>query len=81
MDKQNITLSVPKDVLKKIKLIAVKRDTSISALLVKMMKELATSESDYEAARRRQIKLMREGLELGTYGKIDWDRDSLHERK
>lgn len=80
MDKQNITLSVPKDILKKVKLIAVKRDTSISALIVKMMKELASGESDYEAARRRQVKLMREGLNLGTYGNIDWDRDSLHER-
>ena len=80
MEKQNITLAVPKDVLKKIKLIAVERGTSISGLIVNMMRELASSEDDYEAAKRRQIEYMRKGFDLGTHGEITWDRDSLHER-
>lgn len=80
MEKQNITLAVPKDVLKKIKLIAVERGTSISALMVNLMRELASSEDDYESAKRRQMELMRKGFDLGTHGEITWDRDSLHER-
>lgn len=80
MDKQNITISVPKDVLKKVKHIAVERGTSVSALITNMMRELTISENSYEAAKQRHKKILEKGFNLGTYGKITWDRDSLHDR-
>lgn len=80
MERQNITISVPKDVLKKIKHIAVERETSVSALIVTLMQEIASSKDEYQAARRRHKKIMEKGFNLDTYGIITWDRDSLHER-
>ena len=80
MEKQNITISVPKDVLKKVKHIAVERGTSVSALITNMMRELDSKEDGYEKARRRQLKIMDKGFDLGTHGEINWDRDSLHDR-
>lgn len=80
MEKQNITISVPKEVLKKVKHIAVERGTSVSALIITMMRELDSKEDSYEIARRRQLKIMKKGFDLGTNGEITWDRDSLHDR-
>ncbi|NPV70719.1 MAG: CopG family transcriptional regulator [Firmicutes bacterium] len=80
MDNQNITLSIPKDVLRKAKIIAVKRQTSLSRLLTDMVEELVSSDERYEQARERQIKMMQTGFNMGMNGKITWTRDDLHER-
>jgi hypothetical protein len=34
----------------------------------------------YRMARERQLRLVRQGLELGTHGTLTWARESLHER-
>lgn len=44
METQNITLSIPKQLLRKVKRIAVERDTSVSALLRQMMVDLVEKE-------------------------------------
>lgn len=80
MDRQNVTLSVPKDVLVKAKLIAVKRQTSLSGLLTETLEDLVKADGAYAAARERQLRLMEEGLDLGTYGRPLATRDELHER-
>jgi hypothetical protein len=38
-------------------------------------------ESGYKKARKRQLKLLDKGFNMGTKGKISTSRDELHERK
>lgn len=80
MTNRNITLSLPEDVLRAAKILAVNRQTSVSRLVADVLKEMVERESGYALARQRQMALMEEGLNLGTYGKITWTRDELHER-
>jgi hypothetical protein len=47
METQNITLSLPKEVLLKVKLLAVKRQTSVSGLLAQMLERLVQQEDAY----------------------------------
>ncbi len=80
MDRQNITLSLPKDTLLKIKLIAVKRQTSVSGLLTQILERLAEHEDSYAHARRRHLEWLERGVDLGTAGQVTSGRDELHER-
>ncbi len=81
MDYQNITLSIRKDVLRKVKHIAVEKQTSVSGLLTKMLEDLVEKEDSYHRARERHIALMNNAPDLGTHGNIKWSRGDLHERK
>ena len=80
MEKQNVTLSLPKALLKRAKRLAIDHDTSLSGLMIELLTEAVEHEDQYMAAKRRQLALLAEGLELGTEGYIEWDRESLHER-
>ena len=80
METQNITLSIPKEVLRKAKLIAVQRQTSLSRLLTQALLEIISNEEGYERHRRIHLALLERGIDLGTQGNISWKRDELHER-
>lgn len=77
---QNITLALPKPVLRKVKILAVERQTSVSALLTGMLEEIVGREDAYAAARDRALALLTRRVNLGTRGRVTWTRDSLHER-
>ena len=47
MEMQNITLSLPKDVLRKVKLLAVQQGTSVSGLLKSELERLVAQEERY----------------------------------
>jgi hypothetical protein len=79
MEKQNITLSLPKDILNKLKHIAVDKNTSISGLLTQTLEEIVRNEEDYNSAKVRQILMMEQGFHLGV-PKSSWKREDLHER-
>lgn len=80
MEKQNITLSLPKETLKKAKMLAAKKGISINELVRELLQTSAENEEGYHASANRQIRRMKEGIPLGTKGKISWRRDQLHER-
>ena len=80
MEMQNITLSLSKRTLKKIKLIAVQRQTSVSGLLTKVLDDLVDEETGYSSARRRQLDLLEQGLDLRLGGERLAQRETLHER-
>jgi hypothetical protein len=80
METQNITLALPKDLLLKVKLLAVRRQTSVSGLLAGELEKLVRQEEAYNSARDRNLLLLKEGMDLGTYGEITIERDELHER-
>jgi len=80
METENITLSVPKEILLKVKLIAVRRQTSVSSLLIQALEKLVQQEDAYAHAQRRHLQWLEEGANLGTGGQVLTRRDKLHER-
>lgn len=80
MEKQNVTLSVPKNLLKKAKILAASRDKSLSELLRESLEEKVREANGYTRARQRQLRLLKDSPDLGTGGKIVTSREELHER-
>ncbi|MBO0824071.1 MAG: ribbon-helix-helix protein, CopG family [Actinobacteria bacterium] len=80
MVNQNITLSLPEEDLREARILAARRGTSVSQLLARMLRETVERETGYDAARRRSLSTLSEGLELGTGGHATWSRDEIHER-
>ena len=80
MENQNVTLSMPKDVLLKAKILATRRGKSLSYLLTQTLKELVAHEEGLQAAHQSHRDLLESGLDLGTQGRASWTRDELHER-
>lgn len=76
--KQNITLSLDKELINKGKVIASKRGTSLNRLLSNFLKQIITQEEFYELSKRKAFILLDKGFHLG--GKITSSRDELHER-
>lgn len=76
---QNITLSLPRELLKRIKRLAVDRDTSVSSLMSEALARLADEDRHYSAARKRALAALRLPRSLGTGGRRTWSRDQLHE--
>ena len=77
---QNITLSLPRELLKRVKRLAVDRDTSVSSLMTETLARLADDDRRYSAAHRRARAALRSHRSLGTGGRPGWTRDELHER-
>lgn len=77
---RNITLSLPEDTLREVKVLAARRGTSVSALLSETLTDLLARESGYAVARERNLAALGRGCDLGTEGEIGWERDELHER-
>jgi len=80
METQNITLSLPKDILLKVKLMAVRRQTSVSGLLTQTLEQLVEQEEAYARARQRHLERLEQGADLGTAGRAPARREALHER-
>ena len=76
--KQNITLSVDKDLIKKGKVIAAQKDTSVSKMLSEQLRQLVEDKEKYETAKRSALQNLKKGYHLG--GKITWKREDLYDR-
>jgi len=77
---QNVTLSIPKDLLRKAKILAIQRNTSLSGLLTQTLIEMVSDQERYEQARQHNLELLRQGFDFGTHGELTWKREDLHER-
>lgn len=80
METQNITLSVPRRLLKRVKLLAAKRETSVSRLMTALLEELVDRDDDHERAHRRALVLIDQAPSMGTSGNATWTRDEIHRR-
>jgi hypothetical protein len=80
VEKQNITLSLPREILKKGKVLAARKGISLNELVRELLQANTEDDGEYQASAERQIKRMKEGIQLGTKGKIAWKRDQLHQR-
>lgn len=76
--KQNVTISLSRQVLKKAKILAARRETSISGLLAKEIEFLVGDEEAYDRAERQARAILDKGFHMG--GIIRAGRDELHER-
>ncbi|PTQ50819.1 MAG: hypothetical protein HSCHL_2548 [Hydrogenibacillus schlegelii] len=79
MEYQNVTLSLPKDALRKAKHIAIERGTSLSGLLTQFLEDLTRKDEAYRQARERHLAMM-DVLDLGTAGNLSGNRSDLHGR-
>ncbi len=76
-EKQNVTVSLSRQVLKKAKILAARRETSISGLLAQEIEFLVGKEDEYERAERQARTLLEQGFHMGG---LIASRDELHER-
>lgn len=77
--KQNITLSLEKELLKKAKVVAAKKDISVTRLLSEQLAKVVSEDNQYESSKRRALAHLRKGFRLG--GRILATREELHERR
>ena len=62
---QNLTLKLPAETIRKAKVVAAERGTSISALVARKIEELVGEDAEYQAAKRRALDWLKEGWHLG----------------
>ena len=65
--------------IRKAKIVAARRDTSISGLLAQQIELLVGEEEAYERAESQALALLAEGFHLGGKGSVG--RERLHERQ
>ncbi|MDZ7804357.1 hypothetical protein [Thiohalophilus sp.] len=75
--KQNITLSIDKEILTRLKVLAARRSTSVTRLLTDELVQIAKKADRYEQGRRRALHALETGFHLGGQPA---SRDELHER-
>ena len=78
VDKQNITLRLSGETIRKARILAEKQATSISGLLSNEIEKLVAEDQPYERAKSRALAMMKKGFPLG--GSHHLDRGALHER-
>ena len=79
--RQNVTISLNAETIRKAKILAAQRSTSISELLAEQLELLVgaeEAEEGYERSQNAAIGFLEKGFHLG--GRIRARRDDLHER-
>jgi predicted transcriptional regulator len=76
--KTNLTLKLDRNLLRKVRVLAAERDTSISALMVEQLEKAVQERDGYEEAKRRALTRMKRASNLGYTPPAS--RDELHER-
>ncbi|MEX0658890.1 MAG: DUF6364 family protein [Egibacteraceae bacterium] len=79
MATRNVTLALPADLVRRAKIVAASRDTSLSALVTAYLQRLVEDEDGYAEVWREEQRLMDTGLPMRV-GPITWSRADSHER-
>lgn len=66
MATQNLTLKLPVETVRKAKVVAAERGTSISALVAGKIDELIGEDAEYQTAKRRAFEWLKQGWHLGS---------------
>ncbi len=77
---RNITLALPEGLLRKTKVLAAERQTSVSRLLTDVLEALVAREEGYEQAKSGSLSRLDRAHDLGTEGRVRWSREELHGR-
>lgn len=78
MAKTNLTLQLQTDVIRRARIVAAKRGTSVSALVARELDDLVAREDRYEEARRRAVELMAAAKPRGGRS---WTRDDIYAQR
>jgi predicted transcriptional regulator len=76
--KTNVTLKLDRNLLRKVRVLAAERDTSISALMAEQLEKAVQQRDGYEDAKLRALTRMKRASNLGYTPPAS--RDELHER-
>jgi post-segregation antitoxin (ccd killing protein) len=76
--RQNLTISISPETLRKARVLAARRSTSISGLLAQEIERLVGEEEAWLRAERSALALLEQGFPMG--GRITATRDEWHER-
>jgi hypothetical protein len=76
--KQNVTISLNRETVRKAKILAARRDMSISGLVAAQIEAMVDEDEAYEQAKRHAFALLDQGFHLGGRHRID--RTAVHDR-
>lgn len=76
--RQNITLRLDKELIRKAKVLAAQQGTSVSGLLTRYLEQILHEEEVYETARQQALTWLERGFHLG--GEIPCPREQWHDR-
>jgi post-segregation antitoxin (ccd killing protein) len=79
MDTRNITLTMPADLVRRARVLAAERDTSVSALVVELLQQHVEEATEEDSLWAIEEAAMASGIGMRV-GEITWTRDELHER-
>lgn len=77
MTKTNLTVQLDQEVIRRARIVAAKRGTSVSALVARDLTELADRDARYEEARARANEIL---AQAAPRGGRTWQREELHDR-
>lgn len=77
MTRTNLTLQLDADVIRRARIVAAKRGTSVSALAAQRLIELVDEDERFEQARGRAEAIL---AKTAPRGGRSWTRDELHDR-
>jgi hypothetical protein len=72
----NLTLQLDQEVIRRARIVAARRGTSVSALVARELTDLADRDERYEEASRRAREIMERAVARGGRS---WRRDELYE--
>ncbi len=79
MKNRNITLSLPEDVIRRVRIAAIHKDMSVSAFVGSLLQTSIGTFDENDDLWSREEAAMRSGaLRIGA---TTWSRDDLHDRK
>jgi len=77
--RRNLTLSLPKPLLRRFRVYAAERNCSMTSLMEHAIRILL-NEGGRSDAKERFLDRIRNAPDRGTKGMITWTRDQIHER-
>jgi hypothetical protein len=77
--KQNITLALDKQVVKKARAFAAQRGTSVSGMLAEELRKIVENETRYQQAKVKALAQLNSPFQLG--GAKMANREALHDRQ
>ncbi len=76
--KQNLTITLERELVVKARVISAKRRTSVSRMVSDELRRIIERDEQYHSAKQKALANLRKGFHMG--GRITASRDDLHER-
>lgn len=76
--KRNLTVQLDEDVIRRAKVLAAERGTSVSGFVAQQITELLKARDRYERARESALRMMSEATDRGGR---HWTRDEIYEER